>query len=317
MHCSTGQGKTAAPLFSAALQTRLTACLCHCNYTYRDLLSTQVCIYAPMHCSNGQGNIASLLFSAALQNRLTACLCHCKYIHGDLLNIQVCTDATAKQCSTGQGRIASLLSSAALQNRLTACLCHCKYLYGDLISTQVCSDATPKHCSTDQGRIPPYVVQCCSAKQAHSMLVPLLKTYGDLLFVQVCIDATQKHCSTGQGRIASLLSSAARQTQCWRDSGQVQRQPVGKSCLHCVMYAPANVASPLIQAAIGVAESCCSRHCIQTQHRQVPRPHLSRCTDVGLLVLLSGNTDRCKCAAVPGSRRLDCDQQAQLHLYSA
>jgi len=32
-HCSTGQGIKASPLFSAALQTRLTAWLCHCKYT--------------------------------------------------------------------------------------------------------------------------------------------------------------------------------------------------------------------------------------------------------------------------------------------
>jgi len=38
MHCSTGQGKTASPVFSAALQNRLTACLYHCNYTYGDFL---------------------------------------------------------------------------------------------------------------------------------------------------------------------------------------------------------------------------------------------------------------------------------------
>jgi len=38
MHCNTGQGKTASLLFSAALQTSLTAGLCLCNYTYGDLL---------------------------------------------------------------------------------------------------------------------------------------------------------------------------------------------------------------------------------------------------------------------------------------
>ncbi len=71
MHCSTGQGifnadcsaekahrmcwhciYTCSPLSSAALQNRLTACLCHCNYTQGDLLFTQVCRDAtPMHCS--------------------------------------------------------------------------------------------------------------------------------------------------------------------------------------------------------------------------------------------------------------------------
>ena len=36
MHCSTGFGKLHSPLSSAALQNRLTVCLCHCNYTYED-----------------------------------------------------------------------------------------------------------------------------------------------------------------------------------------------------------------------------------------------------------------------------------------
>ena len=46
-------------LFSVALRNKLTACLCHCNYTYGDLLFIQVCIDArPMHCSTGQGTIA-------------------------------------------------------------------------------------------------------------------------------------------------------------------------------------------------------------------------------------------------------------------
>ena len=73
MHCSTGQGKTASLLFSAALQTSLTAGLCHCNYTLGDLLFLQVCSdAASKHCGTGQGKTASPLFSVALQNRLPA-----------------------------------------------------------------------------------------------------------------------------------------------------------------------------------------------------------------------------------------------------
>ena len=57
MHSTTGQGNLASLLFSAALQTSLTAGLCHCNYTYGDLLVIQVCSDArPMHSSTGQGN---------------------------------------------------------------------------------------------------------------------------------------------------------------------------------------------------------------------------------------------------------------------
>ena len=57
MHCSTDQGKLHSPLFSVALQNRLTAGLGHCNYTYRDLLFIQVCSDpTAMQCSTGQIN---------------------------------------------------------------------------------------------------------------------------------------------------------------------------------------------------------------------------------------------------------------------
>ncbi len=43
LHCSTGLGKMYPPLFSAALQDRVTADLRHCSYTCGDLLFIQVC----------------------------------------------------------------------------------------------------------------------------------------------------------------------------------------------------------------------------------------------------------------------------------
>ncbi len=117
-HCSTGQGKMAPLLFSAALQNRLTAALCHCNYTYGDCLSIQVCSDAtPMHCSSSQGKIPSLLFSAALQNRLIAALCHCNDTYGDFLFIQVCSDATPKalQHCSGQNTFPAVQCCSAKQ----------------------------------------------------------------------------------------------------------------------------------------------------------------------------------------------------------
>ena len=83
------------PPLSAALQNSLTAALCHCNYTYEDLLIIQVCSDTTlMHCSTVLGNMLFPLLSAALQKRLTAALCHCNYTHEDLLIIQVCSDTT-------------------------------------------------------------------------------------------------------------------------------------------------------------------------------------------------------------------------------
>ena len=78
-------------LFSAALQNKLTAGLCKCNYTCGDLLSIQVCSEpTEMQCSTGLGKMHFSLFSAAPQNKLTAGLCHWNYTYGDLLFIQVC-----------------------------------------------------------------------------------------------------------------------------------------------------------------------------------------------------------------------------------
>jgi len=98
--CSTGLGNMYCPLFKAALQNRLTPGLCHCNYTYGDLLFIQVCSEpTELHCSTGLGKMHRPLFSGALQNRLTAGLCHCKYIYGGLLLIQVCSAPTEMHCS--------------------------------------------------------------------------------------------------------------------------------------------------------------------------------------------------------------------------
>ena len=128
------QGRKDSPLFTAALQNRLTACSCHWNHTCGDLLFMQVCSDAtPKHCSTGQGRKASPLFTAALWNRLTACLCHWNHTYGYLLFIQGCSDAAPKHCSTGQGRKASPLFTAALWNRPTACMCHWSHTYGDLL----------------------------------------------------------------------------------------------------------------------------------------------------------------------------------------
>ena len=47
--------------------------VCHCSYTYGDLLFIQVCSdQATKHCSKVQGKMQFPLFSVALQNRLTA-----------------------------------------------------------------------------------------------------------------------------------------------------------------------------------------------------------------------------------------------------
>ncbi len=115
MHCSTCLGKMHFPLSTAALQNRLATGLCHCNYTYEDLLLMQV--YSdppPMHCIAGFGKMHSTLSSAALQHRLTTGLCHCNYTYEDLLLMQVCSDPPPMHCSTCLGKMHFPLSTVLL-----------------------------------------------------------------------------------------------------------------------------------------------------------------------------------------------------------
>ena len=68
MQCSAGVGTMSSPLLRAALEVRLTACLCQRKYTYGDLLFMQVCSAKfPMHCSTEFGTMVSPLLSAPLQ----------------------------------------------------------------------------------------------------------------------------------------------------------------------------------------------------------------------------------------------------------
>ena len=86
MHCNTALGKMQSPLLSAAVQSRLTAALCHCNYTYEDLLFIQESSDpTPVHCNTAFDKMQSPLLSVAVQNRLTEALCHCNYTYEVLL----------------------------------------------------------------------------------------------------------------------------------------------------------------------------------------------------------------------------------------
>jgi len=72
--------------------------VCHCKYTYGDLLFIQVCSDpAPMHCSSAQGKMQSPLFSAALQNRLTAGIVSLQYTPMEICSSYRCA-VTQHQC---------------------------------------------------------------------------------------------------------------------------------------------------------------------------------------------------------------------------
>ena len=97
-----------SPQFSAALQNRLTTCLCHHRYTYEDLLFKKVCSDpTPGLCSTSQGNMQPPVTCAAVQNRLTACACHHRHTYEDLVLKQVCTDPPPGLCNTALGKLQS------------------------------------------------------------------------------------------------------------------------------------------------------------------------------------------------------------------
>ena len=105
MHCSKGFGKKHSLLLSAALQTRLTAALCHCRYTYGHFLSIKACRYrTPMHCSTGTGKKHFHAAQCCSATRLTAALCHCRHTYGHLLVIQMCSHPTPMHCCTAQAK---------------------------------------------------------------------------------------------------------------------------------------------------------------------------------------------------------------------
>ena len=245
-HCSTGQGRKASPLFSAALQNRHTACMCHWSHTYGDLLFIQVCSDAtPKHCSTGQGRKASPLFSAALQNRPTACLCHWNHTYGDLLFIQGCSDAAPKHCSTGQGRKASPLFTAALQNRLTACSCHWNHTYEDMLFIQVCSHATPKHCSTGQG------------KKASPLFSAALQ---NRLTACLCTGSTPMEiCSSYRGAVMQHQSTAALV--------RAEKLP------HCSVLLCKTGTQHACATGVTPMEICCSYRCAVAGQKRLPTVH--------------------------------------------
>ncbi len=170
MHCNTVFGKRHSPLFSAALQNRLTAgsvslqihlwrfalrtdvqgrstnALQHC-FWQKAFPTAQCCsakqthsrqcftantpmeIWPSYRCAVTQHQRTAALFRAKCSPHCSVLLCktgsqqavcHCSYTYGDLLFIQMCSDPTPVHCMTVFGKRHSPLFSAAVQNRFTA-----------------------------------------------------------------------------------------------------------------------------------------------------------------------------------------------------
>ena len=183
--CSVAQQQSSAtlllakcncPLLGAAVQNRLTAGLCDCNYTYGYLLFSQVCS-GP---TTVQGHTLLLakcncpLLSAAVQKRLAAGLCHCKYTYGDWLFRQVCSGPTAEQCHTAFGKVqlppARCCCAKQADSRLVRLQLH---LWRLALQTGVQWPYSSARTHTAFGKVQLAPAQCCCAKDAGSRLVPL------------------------------------------------------------------------------------------------------------------------------------------------
>ena len=192
-------------LLSAAVQNRLTAGLCHCKYTYGDLLSRQVCAVAQQQCSATLllAKCSCPLLSAAVQSRLTAGLYHCKYIYGYFILIQVCTGRTAVQGHTAFGKVqlppAQRCCAKQADSRLVPLQMH---LWRFAFQTGVCSSPTAVQCHTAFGKVQLPPAQCCCAKQDDSRLVPLQIHLWRLAFqTGVCSSPTAVQCHTAFGKV--------------------------------------------------------------------------------------------------------------------
>ena len=203
-----------SPLSSAALQNSLTACMCHCKYTYEGLLFTQVCNDpAPMHCT------------LALAN----CIPQCPVLLCKTLSQHACVTVNApiKVCCSYKCAVTQHQCTAALA--LAECiphcpvllcktvsqqaLCYCKYTYEGLLFIQVCSDPTAVNCSTGFGRMHSPLSSAALRSSLTACMCHCKCTYEGLLFIQVCSDPTPVNCSTGFGKMLSPLSSAALQNR--------------------------------------------------------------------------------------------------------
>ena len=162
-----------SPLSSAALQNRLTACLCHCNHTYEYLLLTQVCTDPPpMHCSTDYDK----------------CIPHCPVLLCKTGSQHACVTAITpmKACCSHKCAVIQHQCTAALV--LANCIPHCPVLPCKTGSQHACVTAiTPKNicCSHKCALIHHQctaalvlaiaftTVQSCCAKEAHSLVVSL------------------------------------------------------------------------------------------------------------------------------------------------
>ena len=215
MHCSTDLGKMHSPQVTAAVQNRLTAGLCHSNYTYGDLLFIQRCAVSQQKCTAALGK--------------AKCIVHCAQPLCKTGPQQVCVTAITPMeiCSSHGCAVSQQKCTAALL--WAKCIPHSSQLLCKTGSQQAFVTAiTPMgicsshRCAVTQHRC---TAALFKAKCSTHCSVLLCKTGSQqavchcsytcehLLYKQVCSDPAQMHCSSVQGKMQYPLLSAALQNR--------------------------------------------------------------------------------------------------------
>ena len=124
--------------------------VCHCSYTYEDLVFTQVCsdpcTNAVQLCS-GQNAVPTVQCCSAMKAHSRHCVT--TYTAVEICSSHRCA-GTQHQCSAALFRAkCSPHCSVLLRNEGSQqALCHYIYSCGDLLFTQVCRDRAPMPCSS-------------------------------------------------------------------------------------------------------------------------------------------------------------------------
>ncbi len=171
MHCSTGQGKMHSPLFSAALQIRLTASTMSLQlHLCRFALHTgvQCCNTVALQHWSGQNAFPTVQCCSANQ-------AHSRHCDNAVTPMEICY---SYRCAVSQLKCSATLVWAK-------CIPHCSVVLCKTGSQQACVSAiapveilSSYRCAVSQQKCSPALVwaKCiphCSAKQAHSRLVLL------------------------------------------------------------------------------------------------------------------------------------------------
>ncbi len=125
MHCSNSEGKTASLLFSAALQNRLTAALCHCNCTYGHFLFVRC---------------------AMMQHQCIAAVVRAKQL--PCCSVLLCKTGSQQDCSTAitPMDICSSHRCGVMQHQCIAAIVRAKQL--PCCSVLLCKTGSQQRCAT-------------------------------------------------------------------------------------------------------------------------------------------------------------------------